>query len=133
MTFIAPRRKMLELASLPFFCGILYLVTQNVDVLILFIFGFVWNWSASNELSEIIQNKRYKMSLLKLVVSLQALVLRPFAKLPTVIQRLIAVLPAGTFWSLVIFMNESVMPWWGTFLGSLTFELLQLSWRRQEA
>jgi hypothetical protein len=126
MSFIPPKRKLFEIMMLPVFLGVFYLVYPNVDALILFSFGFIWNWSASNDLSLIFENKRYRMSMLKLVVNLQNLILKPFQWAPKIIQKLVQVLPAGIFWTLVIYLNESNMPWWATFLGSLVFELLQI-------
>jgi hypothetical protein len=126
MTFAPPKRKLFELIALPFFSAILYFIYPNFDAIVLFIFGFVWNWSASNELEGIFQNKRYKMSMLKMVVSLQNLFLRPFQWAPIFLKKIIIVLPAGLFWTLVILMNQSEMPWWATFVGSIVFELLQL-------
>lgn len=125
MNFVPPKKKLFELLALPVFSGVLYFFTTDVDAVILFVFGFIWNWSASNELEGIFQNKKYRMSMLKMVVSLQALFLRPFSRAPLLIKKIISVLPAGTFWTLVIFMNQSEMPWWSTFAGSIVFEILQ--------
>lgn len=125
-TFIPPKRKMIELFLLPVFLGIFYLIYPSLEAITLFAFGFIWNWSASNDLGLLFQNKRYRMSMLKTVVNLQDLFLKPFKKAPVFIQKMVKVLPAGVFWSLVIYVNESEMPWWATFLGSIVFELLQI-------
>ena len=126
MVFAPPKRKLLELGIMIILAGVFYLVYPEMDAVVLFIFGFVWNWAASNELSVLFENKRYRMSLLKTVVNLQNLILKPFAQAPDWVKRILRVFPAGIFWSLVIYMNESVMPWWATFVGSAAFELLQL-------
>lgn len=125
-TFIPPKRKMFELFLLPVFLGIFYFLYPRIEGVTLFAFGFIWNWSASNDLGVLFQNKRYRMSMLKTVVNLQDLALKPFKKAPVIVQKMVKVFPAGIFWTLVIFVNESEMPWWATFLGSIAFELLQI-------
>jgi hypothetical protein len=125
-TFVPPKRKMLELLLLPVLCSIFYVLYPEIDAIILFGFGFVWNWSASNDLNMLFQNKRYRMSMLKLVVNLQNSILKPFAKFPDIIKRMISILPAGLFWTMVLFVNESMMPWWATFIGSIAFEIMQI-------
>lgn len=126
MNFIPPKRKLLELAVLVVLALIFYFVYPSFEALTLFAFGFIWNWSASNDLSMMLDNNRYRMSMLKLVSNLQTLILKPFGWAPDLLKRLIRILPAGLFWLVVIFINDSVMPWWAPFVGSLTFELLQL-------
>lgn len=124
--FAPPKRKLFELLIMLVLAGVFYLVYPEFDAIVLFVFGFVWNWAASNELSVLFENKRYRMSLLKMVVNLQNLILTPFAKAPEWVKRILRIFPAGIFWSLVIYMNDSIMPWWATFVGSAVFELLQL-------
>src|SRR5688500_8190193 len=115
--FAPPKRKLLELLIMLVLAGVFYLVYPEFDAVVLFVFGFVWNWAASNELSVLFENKRYRMSLLKTVVNLQNLILTPFDWAPEWVKRTLRVLPAGIFWSLVIYMNDSIMPWWATFIG----------------
>lgn len=125
-SFLIPRRKVIELFILPVFLGVMYFIWPTVEVMSLFAFGYIWNWAASNDLGALFENRRYRMSMLKLVVNLQNLILKPFQKAPELVKRFLKVLPAGIFWTLVIIFNESQMPWWATFCGSLVFELLQL-------
>lgn len=125
-TFFVPRRKLIELLLLPIFLGVLYYFSSSVEATSLFAFGYIWNWTASNDIEPMFANKRYRMSLLKLVFSLQAFVLTPVKNAPEIVKRLVKVLPAGTFWLFVTFINESVMPWWAAYLGSLVFEIMQL-------
>jgi hypothetical protein len=125
-TFIPPKRKMIEFFILPVLLLIFWFIYSSPEAISLFAFGYIWNWSASNDLEFLFQNKRYRMSTLKTVVNIQNLILKPFRNTPMLLQRLIRVLPAGIFWTLVIFVNESVMPWWATFAGSLVFELIEL-------
>lgn len=125
-SFAPPKRKLFELLIMLVLAVVFYLIYPVFDAIVLFVFGFVWNWAASNELSTLFENKRYRMSLLKTVVNLQNLILTPFTKAPDWVKRILRVLPAGIFWSLVVYMNDSLMPWWATFIGSATFELLQL-------
>ncbi len=123
---VPPRRKLIELGIMLILAGVFYLIHSDTDAVMLFVFGFVWNWSASNDLSALFENKRYRMSMLKLVVNLQNLILKPFGWAPEFVKRIVKVLPAGIFWSMVIFINDSEMPWWATFIGSAAFELLQI-------
>lgn len=124
--FFIPRKKVIELTILPVFLGILYLIYPKIEGLSLFAFGFIWNWTASNNLEVLFENRRYRISMLKLVVNFQNLVLKPFQRAPELVKRFIKIFPAGIFWSIVIHLNESTMPWWATFLGSFIFELIQL-------
>lgn len=125
-TFIPPKRKIYELLGLPVFLGILFLIFPSIEAVTLFAFGYIWNWSASNDFSILFQNKRYRMSMLKTVVNLQGLILKPFSWAPIFVQKFVKILPAGIFWTLVIWINESDMPWWSTFVGSAVFEILQI-------
>ncbi len=125
-TFIPPKRKMIEFFILPAFLGVMYFFYPKIEAVALFAFGYIWNWSASNDLGLLFENKRYRMSMLKTVVNLQNLILKPFKNAPVIVQRILKVLPAGIFWSMVIYINESDMPWWATFVGSLVFEILQI-------
>ncbi|MFP5387415.1 MAG: hypothetical protein ACLGHN_15160 [Bacteriovoracia bacterium] len=125
-TFAPPKKKLIELIIMLPLAGVYYLLYPEVDAIVLFLFGFIWNWSASNELSNLFSNKRYRMSLLRTVVNLQSLILRPFSKAPGWIKKILNVLPAGIFWGMVVYINDSHMPWWSTFIGSAAFELMQL-------
>jgi hypothetical protein len=124
--FLAPKRKLLELLALVALNLALYLVFWDFAVLILFSLGFIWNWSASQDLDALFTNRRYRFSTIKMTKNLQGLILRPFERAPAPVKLVLRVLPAGIFWSGVIYFLESQMPWWATFLGSLAFELMQL-------
>lgn len=120
------RRNKIELLLLPIFLITLYFFYPDIDAIVLFTFGYIWNWVCSFELDEIYNEKRYKFSLLRLVVSIQSGFLKPFKKFPKILKRLIGIFPAGVFWFLIIFIYDSVMPIWAPFLGSLIFELVSL-------
>ena len=123
---VPPKRKLIELVIMLFLTIGFYFIHSDTDALILFIFGFIWNWSASHDFADVPDKGRNRMSMLKLVINLQGLVLRPFAKAPQIVKRILKVIPAGIFWYLVVFLNNSDMPWWATFIGSIAFELLQI-------
>lgn len=123
---VPPKRKLVELGIMLILAAVFYLIHPNFDAVMLFVFGFVWNWSASNDLTAVFENRRYRMSMLKFVVNMQNLILKPFGWAPEFVKRIVKVLPAGIFWSMVIFVNDSDMPWWATFVGSIAFELLQI-------
>lgn len=124
--FAPSKRKLLELAIMLVLSGVFYLFYPHVEGLVLFIFGFIWNWCASIELNPIFENRRYRFSMLSTVRNFQKLFLKPFAKLPLIVQRIVAIFPAGIFWWMVVYINQSDMPWWPPFIGSAVFELLQI-------
>ncbi len=128
-SFVPPRRKLWELLAALGVAGVLYLFYRNLDAVILFISGFVWNWSASIDPGPLFENRRYRFSMLATVIALQRFVLRPFVGAPELLRRFVGIFPAGTFWWIVVIINDSTMPWWFTFFGSLTFELFQIELR----
>lgn len=125
---VPPKKKIIELLIMLVLTAVFYVIVPDLDSVILFLLGAIWNWAASNDLSNFFENRRNRMSMLKLVVNLQNLILKPFSKAPTLIKRFLKIFPAGIFWFLVSFINESNMPWWPAFAGSAAFELLQLEW-----
>jgi hypothetical protein len=133
--FLTSKRKLLELGVLPLLCLVLYLALGEAEVIALFVIGFVWNWVASHDLDLMLGNRRYRYSLVQLVKSAQEWPRQKLGEVPAAVVFILKLLPAGTFWFLVILFNDSVMPWWATFLGSLCFELTQVDlivWRKRE-
>ena len=125
--FLVSKRKTLELGILLLLDIVFYVLWNSFDFVILFSLGFIWNWVASQEQSIILENnRRYRFSTLKTVFNLQKLFLRPIKRMPKFVHFIARILPAGLFWSAVILFNESPMPWWAVFLGSLTVELILL-------
>lgn len=124
--FLTSRRKLFELLILLVLNLIIFFFWSSLEVISLFSFGFIWNWVASQELHNLIDNRRYRFSMVKLVKDLQSMILRPLERAPGFVKWFAKILPAGAFWSLVIYFNQSDMPWWATFLGSFTYELIQL-------
>lgn len=124
--FLTSRRRMFDLLILLVLNVVFYFLWSSLDFNALFTLGFVWNWVASQDMSHFFEIKRYRFSTLRLVFNLQTLILKPFDKAPHWVKWGLNILPAGIFWFLVIYFNDSQMPWWATFLGSLTFELEQL-------
>ncbi len=102
---------------------IIFFLWPDWALICLFSFGFIWNWTAAQDLTVLLSNPRYKFSMVRFVKNLELWVLKPFAKLPTWTHFIGRVLPAGIFWWMVIYMNESDMPWYMTFAGSLCFEI----------
>jgi hypothetical protein len=124
--FLASRRKMIDIAIMLVLNLIFYFLWQSFDVVALFSLGYIWNWVGSQDLAYMFENKRYRFSMLKVVFNLQHLFLKPFKKFPQWFQVIVRTLPAGIFWSMVIFFNDSEMPWWMTFIGSIVYELTQM-------
>lgn len=134
--FLTTKRKMLDLLVLLVIDLVVYFVWDSFEIISLLSFGFIWNWVASQDLTPLLEHRRYRFSMVKLVKNLQHLVLKPFKDLPFWFQRIVSILPAGLFWSLVIYFNDSDMPWWATFVGSLTYEIIQIEsyyFHKQEA
>jgi hypothetical protein len=125
--FFISKRRTLELGVMILLDGIFYLLWDSFDFVMLFSLGFIWNWVASQEATITFNNtRRYRFSTLKTVFNLQNLAVRPFATMPNFVKMFVRCLPAGIFWAAVILFNESRMPWWAVFMGSLTLELVQL-------
>ncbi len=125
--FFISKRKTFELGVLILLDGVFFVLWDSWDFIILFSLGYIWNWVASQEKSIIIENsRRYRFSTLKTVFNLQNLFLRPLKKMPKIFQFIARILPAGLFWSGVIVFNDSPMPWWAVFLGSLAIESIML-------
>jgi hypothetical protein len=128
MSFFAiSKRKIFEISFLILLDIIFYFLWGSLDFIILFSFGFVWNWVATQEVEVNYGNtRRYRFSTLKTVFNLQNLILKPVRNRPQYIQMIVKILPAGLFWSAVILFNESDMPYWAVFLGSLSLEMMNL-------
>jgi hypothetical protein len=119
------RQKLFELLLMFAFAGIYFVVHPKWEGVLLFLFGFTWNWAASIPLDPLFENRRYRFSMLKTVHNFQSFILKPVTRAPQLVKSLLASLPAGCFWWAVISINESDMPWWSTFIGSLFYETLQ--------
>lgn len=125
--FFISRRKTMELVGLLLLNILFYVLWNSWDFNILFSLGYIWNWVASQEADITLGNsRRYRFSTLKTVFNLKNLFLKPFATMPEAVKLVLRTLPAGIFWSAVILFNESVLPWWAVFAGSLTIELVQI-------
>jgi hypothetical protein len=124
--FMTTKKKLIEIGVLLAFDIVFYFLWSDMDAVVLFSMGYVWNWVASQDISLLIENKRYRFSMLKMVNNLQNLVVKPFLKFPFWVHSLVRVFPAGLFWWMVIYFNDSIMPWWMTFVGSFTYEVVRL-------
>jgi len=124
--FLTSKKKLLELLFLGVGLIVILIVWPSVDTAMLFCLGFIWNWTASQEILYAFDNRKYRFSLLKMVFTLQSLFIFPFKNLPEITKLIPRILPAGIFWCLVIWFVQAQMPWWTTFIGSLVFELTQI-------
>jgi hypothetical protein len=127
--FLISKRKTFELLFLLLLDVILYFILSSIDFVILFTFGYIWNWVGSQHESLSFEGKKYRYSTLKTVLNLQSLFLKPLTRAPYAVKLLARSLPAGLFWWGVIIFNESQMPWWAVFIGSLTLEMVLLEER----
>ncbi|MGE3608993.1 MAG: hypothetical protein AB7I27_05355 [Bacteriovoracaceae bacterium] len=125
--FLTTKRSTIEIGALFIVDVILYFLGISFEFIILFSLGFIWNWVASQNLELLFQNHRYRYSMIKLVVNLQNLIKMPLKTFPLWLSWVAGIFPAGIFWSMVIFFNDSDMPWWATFMGSFVFELSQIN------
>ena len=123
--FLVEKKRMIELGILAVMDIVLYFIFSDASSVALFSFGFIWNWTAAQDLESVLVNPRYRFSMLKFVGNVQALALRPVQRFPRWTHFIARLIPAGVFWIMVIFINDSVMPWWMTFIGSLVFEIVQ--------
>lgn len=125
-TLIPKSKLVLELFVLSIFLFLIYFLTNRLDIVTLFTLGFVWNWSVAVQNDTFSVLKHHKFSMMNTIRRIHEFFLKVFKRSPELIYRLASILPAGLFWSLVIHFNESQMPWWATFLGSLVYEILQI-------
>lgn len=121
--FLTTKRKMLELLIL---LGLVILTSflWPLEVVMLFVLGYIWNWTASQQLA-FAESHRYRYSMIRMIGSFQNWAVKPIQHFPEPLKLIPRALPAGLFWCVVIFFTQSAMPWWATFLGSLVFELTQ--------
>lgn len=124
--FLTTRRRLVDLLILFVLDLGLYFLWQDLSLVVLFSFGFIWNWVAAQDLHMLFENKRYRYSMVRLVINLQTMFLNLVVRAPAWVKWVVQILPAGIFWTMVILFNDSSMPWWATFLGSLVFEIIQL-------
>jgi hypothetical protein len=126
-------RKFFELAGLFFLATLSQLLLKDINVTSLFCLGFLWNWAISFNLDQSLNSRTHRWSMIKLVITIHRFWLKPFQKSPYYIQRIIYLFPAGCFWLLVCWLNDSTMPWWPAFVGSLFFEISQIDlWRENK-
>ncbi len=128
--WLSSRRRLIDLGILAGVSLVLFLIFQNPSFVALFAMGFIWNWTASQDLNLLFESRRSRFSTLKLVVNVQNLFLKPFTN--SWVKIAVGILPAGIFWCMVIAFNESEMPWYATFLGSLFFEVINLKLKKPE-
>ena len=123
---LTSKRKLLDLVVVLILAAVVWLI-QGIEPALLFAFGFVWNWVASQDLSQYMEGRSYRYTMLKFVLNLQALIVSPgfIKRSPEFVKLILRSLPAGIFWSMVIWFQDSDLPIWATFLGSLSFELSQ--------
>jgi hypothetical protein len=127
--FLPPKKTMIELGVLFPLLGVFYIFYPQKEGIALFISGYIWNWAATQEMGPMYENRQYRYSMLSTIRNIQHVILKPFRAFPVIFQRLMSVFPAGIFWAMIIHMNQSEMPWWATFLGSLAFEVLQIEFK----
>ena len=134
--FLTSKRKLVDLIVVIALGAVIWPLL-GMETAILFCFGFIWNWVASQDLSQYMQGKSYRFTTLKLVMNVQSMILSPsfIRNLPELVKATIRSLPAGIFWLTVIWFLDSDLPLWATFAGSLVFELSQweVLFRKKEA
>lgn len=125
-SFLGEKRKFIQLGLLILLDCLFLFLWSSWDVVILFSLGFIWNWTAAQNMEEIISNKRYRFSTLKIIFNLQHLILKPFKNSHESIRFVLKIIPAGVFWLGVMYFNESQLPWWSVFMGSFFLEVFEL-------
>lgn len=124
--FLTSKRKLLDLIVVFTVATALWFL-QGFEAALLFTFGFIWNWVASQDLTQHMEGRSYRHTMLKFVLSAQAFILSPkfLSDSPEIAKMFLRSLPAGVFWSLVAWLQESDLPIWATFFGSFVFEFSQ--------
>lgn len=124
--FLASKRKLLDLLVLVVLASAVWFL-RDYESALLFSFGFIWNWVAGQDLTQYMEGKSYRYTMLRFVINVQTLILSPgfIQSSPLGIRIILRSLPAGVFWALVIWFQDSELPLWPAFLGSLVYELSQ--------
>lgn len=124
--FLTSKRKLLDLVVLLLLASVVWFL-QGYETAFLFSFGFIWNWVASQDLSGHMEGRSYRYTMLKFVLTVQSIIVSPafIRRSPEFVRVILRSLPAGIFWSLVIWFQDSDLPIWATFLGSFLFEISQ--------
>jgi hypothetical protein len=125
-SFLGEKRKFIQLGLLVFLDALFWFLWGSWDVVVLFSLGFIWNWTAAQDLESIISSKKYRFSTLKIIFNLQHLILKPFKNSHEAIRFFLRIIPAGLFWVGVMYFNESQLPWWSVFMGSFFLEVFEL-------
>ena len=117
--------ELLELAALVLMVAGLQWVLGSWGWTFLFCVGFIWNWSMLNGwVLQRTSEKRYRFSVLKGITLVHKICTAPFARFP-ILQKFVAILPAGLLFALVSHLLDSSIPWWAAILGSLAFVLVR--------
>jgi hypothetical protein len=124
--FFSTKRKLYEILVLFFFSVGLTFLWHDYASILFFAMGFIWNWSASQKVDYVLNNKRYRFSFLKMVYNLQFLFLYPLKNFHPAFGIIAKILPAGLFWWMIVYFANSHLPVLPTFIGSLVYELIQL-------
>ena len=125
-SFLGDKRKFIQLGLLILLDCLFLFLWSSWDIVVLFSLGFIWNWTAAQNMQEIISNKRYRFSTLKIIFNLQHLILKPFKNSHEAIRFVLKIIPAGVFWFGVMYFNDSQLPWWSVFMGSFFLEVFEL-------
>lgn len=132
---LTSKRKLIDLAVLMMVSPVVWFMS-GTEAAVLFSFGFLWNWVASQDLTQYMEGKSYRYTMLRFVLNSHTLILSPgfIQRSPEFVKLILRSLPAGIFWSAVIWFFDSELPYWATFLGSFTFEISQweILFRRKE-
>ena len=125
-SFLGEKRKFIQLGLMLLLDLLFFFLWDSWDIVVLFSLGFIWNWTAAQNLEEIISTKRYRFSTLKIIFNLQKLILKPFQNSHEAIRFIFKIIPAGLFWVGVMYFNDSKLPWWSVFMGSFFLEVFEL-------
>src|SRR5690349_7173759 len=103
MPFLTSKRRLLDLIVLILVAGVLWFI-QSGEIAVLFASGFIWNWVSAQDLSQHKEGRNYKYTTLRFVLNVQTSIVSwgPLKKAPVPVKFLLRCLPAGLFWSAVI-------------------------------
>ena len=92
--FLTSKRKLIDLIVVVVLGAVIWPLL-GMEAAFLFYFGFIWNWVASQDLTQYMSGKSYRFTMLKFVINTHALILSPslIKSSPEIIKAFIRALP----------------------------------------
>jgi hypothetical protein len=119
------KQEMIEIVALGCMLLALQTLIGSWGWTIVFALGFVWNWAVLNgwTLTQA-KTKKYRFSMLRLIVDFHRLWMAPFKRFPR-FQQVFTLVPASLFVALMGYVSGAELPWVAAILGSFGFWALR--------